>query len=69
MKEIMIQIERSDLADMGIKQQPEYIPLKFRESALNAYFIGEDALTVYIGADSFLCQKTKKNIELFDSLL
>jgi len=69
MKEIFIQIERTDLKELGIDQEPGYIPLRFKDSAFYGYFLGEELITVYIGAESFLCDKTKKNIELFDSLL
>jgi hypothetical protein len=69
MKEIQIQIERSDLKELGIDQEASYIPLRFKESAFYGYFCGEELITVYIGSESFLCLKAKKNIELFDSLL
>jgi hypothetical protein len=76
MKEIEFEIIDTKLENLGIEQQSEYTTLKFRESALHAYWIchsvedpNELIIKVYIATDCFLCKYTKENIELLNSIL
>jgi hypothetical protein len=71
MAEVKIQIVKTDLDEMGIEQEPEYLPFRFHDSAFVGYWIGEDykLITFYVGSDSYICRNIEKNITLFETLL
>ena len=75
MKEVRIEIERTDLAEMGVEQPIRYEPLRFKESAFIGYWISKNAVTnveniiFYLGAQTFMCKYCQKNINIFESIL
>lgn len=75
MKEVKIEIERTDLADMDIEQPIAYAPFRFKESAFIGYWIsknavsGRESVIFYVGSQTFVCKNTAYNVELFESML
>lgn len=71
MKEIDIQIENTELSNLGIDQEDSYTTLYFNESQFIGYWISNtgSSLTFYIGSQCFICDNSKRNKSLFDSIL
>ena len=71
MKEIQIAIVNTQLADLGVDQEDTYVPLRFKESQFIGYWISNEgeSLTFYLGTQSFICKNSRKNVELFESIL
>ena len=72
MRKINVQLENCKLADLGIDQTPTYTELRFNEAHFVGYWLSienEDIITFYLGPQSFICKKSQKNIQLFESIL
>lgn len=71
MREVKIQIENTELADLGLAPEIRYVPFRFNENQFIGYWGSNNGTTLsfYVGAQSFLCRNCQKNIELFESIL
>lgn len=71
MKQVMIEIVNPKMEEMGIEQETQYAPLRFRDDKFMGYFYSVDntQITFYVGSESFICKNCKKNIDIFESLL
>jgi hypothetical protein len=71
MKEVQIAIVNTQMANLGIEQEDTFVPLRFKESQFIGYWMSDkgESLTFYLGPQSFVCQNTQKNVELFESIL
>ena len=71
MKSVKIEIVNTKLDDLGIDQEPIYVPFRFNEKLLVGYWVDSkfDVIAFYIGSCSFICKHTTANIYLFESIL
>jgi hypothetical protein len=71
MKEVKIQIENAQLADLGLEPEMRYTPFRFNENLFIGYWISNNDTTIsfYIGDQCFLCRNCQKNIDIFESIL
>lgn len=71
MKEIKIQIENTQLIELGLESDIRYTPFRFNEEQFIGYWISKDntELTFYIGSQCFMCKNCQKNIDIFESIL
>jgi hypothetical protein len=75
MKEVYIEIENKQLAELGVDQPAKYKAFRFNESHFLGYWIShdiercEDIIVFYVGAQTFNCKCSQRNITLFESIL
>jgi hypothetical protein len=76
MKQVNIEIEDKELAELGVDQEVRYAPFRFNDSQFIGYWIShytdETKLPViffYVGSQTFNCRATQKNIDIFESIL
>lgn len=75
MKEVRIEIENTDLRELGVDQPEQYAPFRFKESHFNGYWITKndetqiEKIIFYVGGITFMCKYCKKNIDIFESIL
>jgi hypothetical protein len=71
MTEIKIEIINTQLEELGVDQSATYIPFRFKDSAFVGYWTDSESqnITFYVGYCSFVCRNTKRNLEIFESLL
>lgn len=68
---IYIEIENSQLQEMGVEQEGKYAPFVFDPALFVGYWISEedDKITFYVDSLQFLCKYSTKNIKLFNDIL
>lgn len=67
---IEIQILDMQKEELGIEQNPIYLPFRFKDSAFIGYWIRhEELITFYVGSDTFICRASENNIKKFERLL
>ena len=71
MKYIDIQIEDTQLAELGIEQPAVYATLRFNEAHLVGYWTNSngDTITFYLGPQSFICENNAENRDVLISAL
>jgi len=69
MIEVQIETEDIKLADMGIDQPAKFKTLRFKEWYFVGYWVSDEAIVFYVGSQTFTCEVTKHNIDLFESIL
>ena len=71
MKEIDIEIENKQFAEMGIEQKAIYATLHFNPSKFIGYWIDSEneTITFYLETQSFICAATQRNINILESIL
>ena len=70
MKEVRIEIEDTELANLGVDQEVRYTPYRFPESKFSGYWISEkdNHIVFYVGTQTFNCKNIQKNIDIFESI-
>jgi len=71
MAEVKIEVVNTDLEEMGVDQNPSYIPFRFNGSHFIGYWVDTTGATItfYVGDTSFVCRNNPKNVTLFESLI
>jgi hypothetical protein len=75
MKEVLIEIEDIELANLGVKQEKRYELFRFKESQFIGYWFssdkdtGERMIVFYVGSQTFNCKAIKQNIYIFEEIL
>ena len=71
MTEIFILVVSVQADELGIESEPDYRVFRFKNSSFHGYWVteGESVITFYVGADTFICRNTTKNINKFENIL
>lgn len=69
MAQINIEIENIKLAEMEVDQPLRYAPFHFMDSQFCGYWISDNNIVFYVGAQTFNCKNSPYNIGIFESIL
>ena len=72
MKEVKIEIENTELAELGVDQPIMYTTLRFCEAHFLGYFVqitDPTVISFYLGSQVFVCKNTVYNVQLFESIM
>jgi hypothetical protein len=69
MPRIEIKIVDSKLEELGIDADIKYTCLNFKANSFHSYWICDNDLIFYVGNEQFICDNTKKNVALLESIL
>lgn len=71
MREVKIQVENTQLIELGLKSDITYTRLRFNEDQFIGYWKDSagDTISFYIGSQCFICNNCQENIDIFESIL